>query len=257
MKKLLAAVLISAFCLPVLVGAKPQAPAKNQPTSVIPAQQTAKWAVRWWMKRHDEKIAERKKMEKVDLLLVGDSITHSWENKGKAGPVWEKYYAKRNALNIGFSGDRTEHVLWRLQHGAVDDISPKLAILMIGTNNAGHRKEDPKDTALGVQAILEEMKTRLPKTKILLLAIFPRGKDANDPLRKLNEGTNKIIQDYADDKVVFFLNINDKFLEKGGVLPKTIMPDLLHPNKKGYEIWAEAMEPTVKELMGEGKKAEN
>ncbi len=256
MKKLITAVLISAFCVPVLVGAKPKAPAKDsakaKPKSVIPEAKGG-----WWPKRHQQKLDERKKMKKVDLLLVGDSITHAWENRKKAGAVWDKYYAKRNALNIGFSGDRTENVLWRFQHGAIDDILPKLAILMIGTNNAGHRKEASKDTALGIQAILEEMKKRLPKTKILLLAIFPRGKDANDPLRKLNEGTNKIIQDYADDKVVFFLNINDKFLDKNGVLPKTIMPDLLHPNQKGYEIWAEAMEPKVKELMGEGKKAEN
>jgi len=222
------------------------------PKSVKAEVQTARWAVKWWQKRHEEKLAAKKAMNnKVDLLWVGDSITHAWDDRRKAGPVWDKYYAKRNALNIGFSGDRTEHVLWRLRNGAVDGISPKLAIVMIGTNNAGHRQEASKDTALGVKAILAEMRTRMPKTKILLLAIFPRGKDDNDALRKLNMGTNAIIKGYADDKAVFFLSINDTFLEKDRTLPKTVMPDLLHPNAKGYQIWAEAIEPKVKELMGE------
>ena len=224
----------------------------EKPKSVKAEVQTARWAVGWWKKRHDEKIAARKAMNnKVDLLWVGDSITHGWDNRGKVGEVWDKYYAKRSALNIGFSGDRTEHVLWRVRNGAVDDISPKLAIVMIGTNNAGHRREASKDTALGIKAILGEMRTRLPKTKVLLLAIFPRGKDDNDALRKLNMATNEIIKDCADGKSVFYLSINDKFLEKDRTLSKSVMPDLLHPNAKGYEIWAEAIEPKVKELMGE------
>jgi len=218
--------------------------------ATTPEVQTAKWAVKWWMPRHEQKLADLKKLDKVDLLMVGDSITHSWENK-KAKPTWDKYYAKRNPFNIGFSGDRTEQVIWRLQNGAVEGISPKLAIVMIGTNNAGHRKEASKETAAGVAAILKEMRKRLPKTKILLLAIFPRGKDNDDVLRKLNQGTNKIIAKLADNKHIFFLDINKKFLAEDGKLPKEIMPDLLHPNGKGYGIWAEAMEPTVKKLMGE------
>jgi len=186
----------------------------------------------------------------VDLVLIGDSITHAWDNRRKAGATWDKYYAKRNALNLGFSGDRTEHVIWRLQHGAVDGISPKLAVIMIGTNNAG-RREKSEHTAMGVNVILQELKKRLPKTKVLLLAIFPRGKDDNDPLRKLNMGTNKIIKGYADNKRVFFMDINAEFLDKDRVLSKSIMPDLLHPNGKGYEIWAKAIEPKVKQFMGE------
>jgi len=251
MKKTVAVALIAALWLPVLAVEAPKAPAKVEPTSVKPAVQTARWAVRWWMKRHKEKLAEKKRMGRVDLLLIGDSITHGWDNRRKAGAIWDKYYAKRRALNLGFSGDRTEHVIWRLQNGAVDGISPKLAVLMIGTNNAGHRREKSEDTALGIKVILQELAKRLPKTKVLLLAIFPRGKDDNDPLRKLNLGTNRIIRTCADNKRVFFLDINDKFLDKNRVLPKTIMPDLLHPNAKGYEIWAKAIEPKVKELMGE------
>ena len=213
--------------------------------AVVPEIKNAKW----WMPRHKEKLAARKKMDRVDLLMIGDSITHSWENGGKN--VWNKTYAHRNALNIGFSGDRTENVLWRIQNGAVDDISPKLAVMMIGTNNAGHRNEKSEHTAEGIRVILDELKTRLPNTKVLLLGIFPRGATVDHPKRKLNDGTNKIIKGFADNERVFFLDINEKFLETDGTLPKSIMPDLLHPNAKGYEIWAEAMEPMVKKLMGE------
>ncbi len=211
--------------------------------------QTAEWAQSWWMPRHEEKLAERKEMGQVDLLMIGDSITHGWENTGRK--TWDKYYAKRKTLNIGFSGDRTEQVLWRFAHGEIDEISPKLAIVMIGTNNAGHRKDPAEQTAAGIKAIVNQLRGRLPKTKVLLLAIFPRGEGKEDELRELNKATNEIVAELADDENVFFLDINSKFLEDGGRLPKSIMPDLLHPNAKGYEIWAEAMEPTIKRLMGD------
>jgi len=216
--------------------------------ATTPEVQTAKWAQAWWMPRHRDKLSEKAKMERVDLLMIGDSIMHGWEGRGKK--VWDTYYAKRNALNLGFSGDRTEQVIWRLQHGEVAGIAPKLAVLMIGTNNAGHRQDPPEQTAAGIRCILTELRKRLPNTKVLVLAIFPRGKDNNDPLRKLNEATNKIITTYADGKHIFYLDIGAKFLNADGALPKEITPDLLHPNDKGYEIWARAIEPKVKELMG-------
>lgn len=252
--KLLTSILALYALLAVSVhGQADEKPAAGKADSAVkaitPEIQTAKWAEKWWMPRHEEKLAALKTVEKVDLLMVGDSITHGWESGGK--PVWEKFYAKRNAFNIGFSGDRTEHVLWRLQHGTVKGISPKLAVIMIGTNNTGHRQDDPKDTAAGVEAIVKELQKQLPETKILLLAIFPRGADGTDKLRQINEATNKLVAKFADDKKVFYLDINSTFLEAEGVLPKSIMPDLLHPNEKGYGMWAEAMEPTIAKLLGE------
>ena len=219
--------------------------------AIMPDVQTAKWAVKWWMPRHKAKLAERKSMKQVDLLMVGDSITHGWENKGK--PVWEEYYAQRNALNIGFSGDRTEHVIWRFQNGAIDDINPKLAVLMIGTNNTGHRKENPEHTAIGIRRVIDELHLRLPNTKLLLLGVFPRGADQEDELRKINDQINEIISGYADEKKIWYLDITDEFLDDEKVLPKSLMPDLLHPNKEGYEIWARAMEPMIKTLLGEAE----
>jgi beta-glucosidase len=215
--------------------------------AVVPEVQTAAWAQSWWMPRHEEKLTEAKEAEQVDVVFLGDSITHGWENRGKK--TWEEFYGGRHALNLGFSGDRTEQVIWRLQQGEVAGISPKLAILMIGTNNAGHRQDKPEHTAAGIRAILQELGERLPKTKVLVLAIFPRGANPQDPLRKLNDATNRLVSEMADGQRVFYLDLADCFLEDDGNLPKAIMPDLLHPNEKGYAIWAEAMEPTVKRLL--------
>ena len=215
--------------------------------AVTPEVQTAEWAVRWWMPRHEQKLADLEHQETVDLLFIGDSITHGFENAGKR--IWEERYAPRNAFNIGFSGDRTENVLWRLQHGAVKGISPKLAVVMIGTNNTGHRQDSPEETAAGIRAIVDELGKQLPDTKLLLLAIFPRDATPHGKLRKINAEINELIAKISDGERVFFLNINEDFLTDTGVLEKSIMPDLLHPNEKGYEIWAKAMEPTIERLM--------
>ncbi len=198
-----------------------------------------------WLARHNA-MNVRVKQGNVDLLMIGDSITDGWSGQGKE--VWKKYYDKRNAVNLGIGGDKTEHVLWRLQNGNIDGIQPKLAVVMIGTNNVG---SGAKPIAAGVQAIVETLRSKLPKTKILLLAIFPRDADPKSPRRAELAQVNEIIAKLADDKNVFFLDIGAKFLDKDGNLPKDIMPDFLHPNAKGYAIWAEAMEPSVKKLMGE------
>ena len=201
----------------------------------------------WWQQRQQDlnaRIAEGN----VDLIFIGDSITQGWEG---AANVWNKYYGKRNAVNLGIIGDETSHVLWRLDHGNIDRISPKLAVLMIGTNNAGNAHHSSEAIASGVQAVVKKVQAKLPQTKILLLAIFPRGTDNNDRLRKVNEKTNAIIAKLANNRTVFYLDIGPSFLSFDGTLDKDIMPDLLHPNAKGYTIWAEAMEPTLAKLMGE------
>lgn len=215
----------------------------------------------WWMPRH-EAIVERVKQGNVDIIMIGDSITHGWEKSGK--PVWDKYYANRNAVNMGFSGDRTEHVLWRLQNGEIENINPKLAILMIGTNNSNRNDNTSEEIADGVKAIVCQLRTKLPNTKVLVLAIFPRGdsaqrnnkdNDANyNPQWQKNDKASKLISKIADNKTIYYMDINKKFLNKKRQLPRAIMADLLHPGEKGYEIWAKAMEPKIVKLMGEKKK---
>ena len=199
-----------------------------------------------WKKRH-ESFNERVKQGHADLLFIGDSITQGWERAGKA--VWDEYYARRNAVNLGISGDRTQHVLWRLDHGNIDGIKPKLAVLMIGTNNASSNTSE--QIAAGITAIVEKLRAKLPETKVLILAIFPRGPDKDNAARKVNEGANAIIHKLADGKMVHYLDIGPHFLAADGTLSKEVMPDLLHLNERSYRTWAEATEPKIKELLGE------
>ncbi|WP_339721234.1 platelet-activating factor acetylhydrolase IB subunit [uncultured Paraglaciecola sp.] len=220
----------------------------NEPASIVPVDRAEK---EWWMPRHEEKLRLKEQMGKVDLVFLGDSITHYWETKGQQ--VWQQYYAKHNALNIGFSADRTEHVLWRLQNGEVANIDPKLLVLMIGTNNTGQRQDAPKDTALGIKKIIESLETQLPNTKVLLLAIFPRGATVDDPLRKINDDINLIIKEFDDGERVHYLDINHIFLDEKGNLSKSVMKDLLHPNEDQYQVWAEAIEPRLTSLMAENE----
>ena len=201
----------------------------------------------WWQERHKQKLKERESMDQVDLLLICDSITHSWENGGKQ--VWQEHFGDYHTLNIGYSGDRTEHVIWRLQNGEVEDIAPKAAVVMIGTNNTGHRQDKPEDIAAGIRKILDELRTRLPETPILLLAIFPRDAEPDGAGRQINDAANELIREFADGEHIHFLNINDRFLDENGHLPASVMPDRLHPNAQGYRIWAESMKDKIADLV--------
>lgn len=215
--------------------------------SVTPAMQSETWSIDWWLPRHLMKLDEVKSKPDAKLVFIGDSITQGWEKSGQS--VFDRYYKKYNAVALGFGGDCTENVLWRLQHGEVDGIAPKVAVLMVGTNNTGHRQEDPKLVAAGVQRNIEELQHRLPHTKILLLGIFPRDQQPDGAYRQHNDKVNALLAGFADNKKVFFLNINKDFLDANGVLSKAVMPDLLHPNEQGYEIWAQAMQPTLLQLL--------
>ncbi len=226
----------AAVCLCTVAGAQ-DVPRENDAIKPVPRDGN-------WMKRHDS-FNERVKQGNVDLLFIGDSITQAWEGPGKE--AWAKQFAPKNAVNLGIGGDRTQHVLWRLDNGNIKDIKPKLAVIMIGTNNS--RQNKPEETAAGVTAIVTKLREKLPETKILLLAIFPRGADNNDMLRQVNTQVNEQISKLADGKMVEFLYIGPKFLAEDGTLNKEIMPDLLHLSVKGYEIWAEAIEPHVTRMM--------
>ncbi len=234
---------------PTQQSASPEAEASTMdtPPALTPGVLDEEWARSWWIPRHEQKLAASKEQE-VDLLFLGDSITQGWEEAG--AEVWDDYYVERNAFNLGFSGDRTENVLWRLQHGEVAAIDPEVVVLMIGTNNTGHRQDPAEETAAGVEAIITELNHRLPEAEILLLAIFPRGTTPEDPLRQLNREINQELEQLAAQRgQVTFLDINHVFLDDQGHLPAHIMPDMLHPNARGYRLWAQAMEPKLKELL--------
>ncbi|QHI69048.1 GDSL-type esterase/lipase family protein [Tichowtungia aerotolerans] len=219
----------------------------------------------WWTERH-QSVLDRVKQGNVNLIFVGDSITHFWENEAirpfdKAGKaVWDQYYAPRGSVNMGFSGDRTQHVLWRLQNGEIDGICPKLAVLLIGTNNSHINSSE--EIAAGIQAIVHELRTRLPETRVLMLAIFPRGSAeqrvkgnrgpaAFNDVWALNNKASLLASELADNEMIYYLDINHIFLDENGMLSREYMSDLLHPNVKGYERWAEEMEPTIQRLLSE------
>ncbi len=198
-----------------------------------------------WVDRH-ESFNKRAAQGNVDLIFIGDSITQGWEGGGKE--VWAKYYAPRKAMNLGISGDQTQHVLWRLDNGNLEGISPKAAVIMIGTNN--HQANSAREIADGIEAIVKKLRAKLPKMKIVILAIFPRGEKPNEDRTKLAEAS-AIVSKMADGKKIFYLDIGKNFLGPDETISKEIMPDFLHLTPKGYEIWASSIEPTVKQVLGE------
>ncbi len=212
----------------------------------------------WWQVRHANKLAEKAAAleggKAIDIIFVGDSITHSWERAGKK--LWAERYAPLGAFNIGYSGDRTEHVLWRLGQGDAGEenneiagLSPKLFVVMIGTNNTGHRQDKPEETAAGVEAIVDRLLELSPESQVLLLAIFPRDESPKGELRQINNKINQLISPLGDNDQVTYLDVAEVFLDENGFLPEKIMPDFLHPQKKGYRLWADAMQPAVDRLM--------
>ena len=183
----------------------------------------------------------------AQLVFLGDSITAGW-NGQKA--IWENAFGAHKPANFGISGDRTQHVLWRVENGEFEGIQPKAVVLMIGTNNASVAANSPEEVAAGIQNIIAAIHKRTPKTKVLLLGIFPRGAAVeNNPLRDKNNRVNQILSHYDDGKKVHFLDIGSKFLEADGSLSREVMPDLLHLNARSYQIWADAITPALETLL--------
>jgi len=250
MKQLLALGALTASLLFTAACNEPVAPAPSPPpappghltTTPVPRTEP------WWTERQ-ALLNERAAAGSVELVFIGDSITQGWEGAGKN--VWSESYGDRAAINLGIGGDRTQHVLWRLEHGNLPDgLSPKLAVVMIGTNNSG--SNTPRKIEDGVTAIARRLWIELPETQILVLAIFPRGAGPDDPLRKVNGATNALLGKLPglfDDGRVHLLDIGTEFLAADGTLSQEIMPDLLHLSPEGYRIWARAIEPVVAELL--------
>ena len=203
-----------------------------------------------WHSRHQAMNA-RAKQGNIDLIYIGDSIVGNWKWEGK--PVWEHYYAKRNGLILGISGDRTEQALWRLQNGNIEGINPKLAIVMIGQNNGPFNTGE--EIGAGVTAIVQTLRDKLPNTKILVLGIFFRGEKPT-PERDVLSTANAVAAKLADGKSVFYMNINSVFLRPDGSIPASLMPDFEHPNEEGHRQWAMAIESKVAELMGDAPTPE-
>ena len=202
----------------------------------------------WWLARHERKLEEAK--QGADIVFLGDSITQGWENAGR--DAWREHFSTRRALNLGFGGDSTQHVLWRLEHGELDGVDPKLVVLHIGTNNARHSEATPAQIAAGIEEIVKLIHLKAPGAKVLLHAIFPRGPDANDPVRKRCQEINLTIRRRAATMRAEFIDIGARMMNQDGTISKDIMPDLLHLSAEGYDIWAKALLPAIERLLQPG-----
>jgi lysophospholipase L1-like esterase len=182
----------------------------------------------------------------IDLMFVGDSITEAWSGPAWGGyvhgaPVWEKVYAPRNALNFGVGADRTQHLLYRLNTMDVKALTPKVIVLMIGTNN---NIDTAPDIAAGVHAVLTKLEGMYPAAKIILVSILP-----NARATQLMADANALIKPFADEKTVFYFDLA-ALMPPVGDSWLGLSPDKLHPTEVGYQIWADGMEPLLSKLLG-------
>ena len=187
-----------------------------------------------------------------DLEFIGDSITEGWETRGKN--VWNELGGKYKIINMGVGGDRTEHVLWRFGQGQLDGIHAKAAVVMIGTNNSNKNKNGTEqystpEILAGVEAVVNQIRTRQPDTKVLLFGIFPRGREFNEQRGRLLE-INEVLAKLDDGKNIFYLDIGSQLIEKDGAISQDMMRDALHPGETGYKIWDNAIEVKYKEIFG-------
>lgn len=233
--------------------APPAAPAK--PAVAMPPQKAYEAAQKYgpdgqvnpgFAAAHEKFVAQAKE-GKARLVFLGDSITAGW---GRQEPIWTAAFGKYDPVNFGIGGDRTQHVLWRIENGELETIKPQAVVLMIGTNNAG--ADSAEDIARGITAIVDTIKAKQPQAKILLLAVFPRGEKPTGKMGAANEKlkqVNATIAKLDDGKTVHYLDIGEKFPATDGALDATVMPDFLHLSSAGYQIWADAIKEKLAELM--------
>jgi lysophospholipase L1-like esterase len=227
-------------------GRAPRGPAGPPQSATQPVLQSAQ--------RHADFLA-RAKEGNIDLLFTGDSITDFFYY-GRTGypqmngrKVWDKYFAPLNAADFAVGGAKTQNLIYQFQNGELEGFNAKCVVMMIGTNNISARNT-PEETVAGIKAVIAEIQKRQPQAKLLLLGIFPRGKTVDDPYRPGIKQVNAALSKLDDGQHIFYMDIGDKFLEPDGSIAPETMPDALHPTEKGYSIWAEAILPKVKELMG-------
>lgn len=202
-----------------------------------------------FLKRHEGFVAEAKKGN-VDLLLMGDFLTDDWRGNNKNGvkAIYDKAFGKYNPANFGQGADYTQHVLWRLQNGELDGITPKVMMLLIGGTN-GSNGDAPEKIAAGVAKIIQYVRQKSPTTKILLLSVPPRGEKPST-LRNRHTSVNPFLAKMDDGgKKVMYVDLGEKIMQPDGTVSKEIMPDFFHFSEKGYQIWADAVEGRLKLLM--------
>ncbi len=202
--------------------------------------------VAWWKQRFEAKQVEAAKIREqggaLPLVMIGDSITHNWEKPGREYLAYLNY-RYGTILDLGYSGDRTEHVLWRLDNGELDGLTPTLITLMIGTNNV--RVNAPEEVAEGIRQIVAKIRAKAPGAILVLHPIFPREAAPDNELRQKNDKVNTLIQPLANGRDILWVDVNPRFLDADGTLSRQIMPDLLHPNALGHGLWFDTLQPIL------------
>jgi lysophospholipase L1-like esterase len=213
----------------------------------------------WWIERHQQIVSSLPRLRDTELLMIGDSITNNYDKAKPPDenfqPTWQRYYEPRRALNLGFSGDTTANVLWRIEHGEVNGLHPRAAVVLIGTNNTGWKQQTAVETEAGTDAVVKELRHRLPQMQILLLGILPS--ELAPSKVKADQDVNRYLaQHYANQPYVHYLDIGRIFF-KDGRLDTTMFYDprlqppghALHPDTNGQRKMAEAIEPLLSTLM--------
>ncbi|MBC8139819.1 MAG: hypothetical protein H7Y38_00080, partial [Armatimonadetes bacterium] len=186
--------------------------------------------------------------EKPQIVFIGDSITQNWKDAGKAD--WDKRFAPLGGYNAGIGGDKTNQILWRIKDGLLDGLSPKLVVLAIGVNNMWRNDFGNARIAEGTEAAIKAIQAKVPTAKVLVIGIFPTQATADNGMRGgVKEINAEVKKRVATMKNVRFADLGDKFLSADGSISADIMPDFLHPNAKGYAIYAANLEPLVKEML--------
>ncbi len=216
----------------------------------------------WWRQRFEEKRSELRQGP-VDLIWLGDSITQDWERNGpqpwsRFAPVWQRFYGDRHAVNLGFKGDSTCHVLWRLRHGEVDGLSPRAVVLLIGANNFGHIHTDAAETEAGIEAVLDELHLKLPQTHVLLLGVLPsiRSPWVSENTDRLDAGLRRRIEfgrPYVTYQDVGRLMVRNGQVDPDAFLDRHLTPPdpPLHPTAQTQAAIAAAIEPEVAHMLGD------
>jgi lysophospholipase L1-like esterase len=245
--------LILAACLLV--------PAAGDTRTILAAVPISRMDLPWWRARHEAKLKELAET-KPKLIFLGDSITQDWELAGPPEwkdfvPVWQRFYGDRRAVNLGFSGDTTASLLWRIRNGEIAGIAPAVAVILIGANNMGRVHWSAEDTVAGIDTIIAELHHRLPATKILLLAVLPSERSAW--ITETTAAVNRILTGrYKDDRLVSFFDptgifMRDGTLNRGLFYDPQLTPPAqpLHPSAQGQALMAKAMEPVLASLLGD------
>lgn len=230
-----------------IVGKLERASAPNQQDPTVPTPGHYPKFPQAWQKLHQKHLQQTQKRQ-INIVFLGDSITRGWRNHKK---LWQKHYGKLNAVNFGIGGDRTQQVLWRIDHGLFDQIRPQLVVLNIGVNNLWQDAYGSEQIAAGVEKIIAAIHTKSPKTKILLLGILPTGRQLNAPKREKIQAINSKIKQLDNGSTIRFLDMGSNFLEADGSISKDVMPDYLHLSRQGYQIWAASMKRTFNEMLNE------